>query len=87
VVLCSSGAIGVGLRRMGLKERGKGLSHKQVSGNDSLSRLVIVAPAAGVVALFRIRIFWMSGYRYFTDTSFVTSHQSIRDVHVPRYAM
>lgn len=30
VVLCSSGAIGVGLRRMGLKERGKGLSHKQV---------------------------------------------------------
>lgn len=31
VVLVSSGAIGVGLRRMGLKERGKGLSVKQVS--------------------------------------------------------
>ncbi|KAK4686741.1 glutamate 5-kinase, partial [Tremellales sp. Uapishka_1] len=31
VVLVSSGAIGVGIRRMGLKERGKGLSHKQVS--------------------------------------------------------
>ena len=30
VVLCSSGAIGVGLRRMGLKERGKALSQKQV---------------------------------------------------------
>jgi glutamate 5-kinase len=30
VVLVSSGAIGVGLRRMALKERGKGLSQKQV---------------------------------------------------------
>ena len=30
VVLVSSGAIGMGLRRMGLQERGKGLSHKQV---------------------------------------------------------
>lgn len=31
VVLVSSGAIGVGLRRMDLKERGKGLHQKQVS--------------------------------------------------------
>lgn len=31
VVLVSSGAIGVGLRRMGLNSRGKGLSRKQVS--------------------------------------------------------
>ena len=31
VVLCSSGAIGVGLRRMGMRERGKELRHKQVS--------------------------------------------------------
>lgn len=30
VVLVSSGAIGVGLRRMDLKERGKGLHQKQV---------------------------------------------------------
>jgi hypothetical protein len=31
VVLCSSGAIGVGLRRMGKRDRGKGLHQKQVS--------------------------------------------------------
>jgi glutamate 5-kinase len=31
VVLVSSGAIGVGLKRMGMKSRGKGLSEKQVS--------------------------------------------------------
>lgn len=35
VVLVSSGAIGVGLRRMGLKERGKGLSVKQVGRKRS----------------------------------------------------
>jgi glutamate 5-kinase len=43
VVLVSSGAIGVGLRRMGLKERGKGLSHKQVRITPSSSQKVIAA--------------------------------------------
>ena len=39
VVLVSSGAIGVGLRRMGLEEKGKGLSRKQVSRLHQLPRL------------------------------------------------
>ncbi|WVF65986.1 glutamate 5-kinase [Kwoniella sp. CBS 6097] len=40
VVLCSSGAIGVGLRRMGLKERGKGLSQKQALAAIGQGRLI-----------------------------------------------
>ncbi|ORY22700.1 Aspartate/glutamate/uridylate kinase [Naematelia encephala] len=40
VVLVSSGAIGVGLRRMGLKERGKGLSHKQALAAIGQGRLI-----------------------------------------------
>ncbi|KAI9632881.1 putative glutamate 5-kinase [Dioszegia hungarica] len=40
VVLCSSGAIGVGLRRMGLKERGKGLSQKQALAAVGQGRLI-----------------------------------------------
>jgi hypothetical protein len=43
VVLVSSGAIGVGLRRMGLKERGKGLSHKQVSLIKSSHKIETIA--------------------------------------------
>ncbi|WVR03677.1 glutamate 5-kinase [Kwoniella sp. DSM 27419] len=40
VVLCSSGAIGVGLRRMALKERGKGLSQKQALAAIGQCRLM-----------------------------------------------
>ncbi|WVQ93621.1 glutamate 5-kinase [Kwoniella sp. CBS 9459] len=40
VVLCSSGAIGVGLRRMGLKERGKALSQKQALAAIGQGRLI-----------------------------------------------
>lgn len=40
VVLVSSGAIGVGMKRMGVRERGKGLAGKQVRRlADSLARL------------------------------------------------
>lgn len=34
VVLVSSGAIGVGMKRMGMRDRGKGLSAKQVSPEE-----------------------------------------------------
>ncbi|WVQ78642.1 glutamate 5-kinase [Cryptococcus sp. DSM 104549] len=40
VVLVSSGAIGVGLRRMGLKERGKGLHQKQALAAIGQGRLI-----------------------------------------------
>ncbi|ORX35332.1 putative glutamate 5-kinase [Kockovaella imperatae] len=40
VVICSSGAIGVGLRRMSLKERGKGLSQKQALAAIGQGRLI-----------------------------------------------
>ncbi|EIW68970.1 hypothetical protein TREMEDRAFT_71742 [Tremella mesenterica DSM 1558] len=40
VVICSSGAIGVGLRRMGLKERGKLLSQKQALAAVGQGRLI-----------------------------------------------
>lgn len=44
-MLVSSGAIGVGLRRMGLKERGKGLSQKQVS---TIPRIDISLPSSSI---------------------------------------
>ncbi|KAK8861732.1 glutamate 5-kinase [Kwoniella newhampshirensis] len=40
VVLVSSGAIGVGLRRMGLRERGKGLQQKQALAAIGQGRLI-----------------------------------------------
>jgi glutamate 5-kinase len=40
VVLCSSGAIGVGLRHMGLKQRGKGLHRKQALAAIGQGRLI-----------------------------------------------
>ncbi|WWC66629.1 glutamate 5-kinase [Kwoniella pini CBS 10737] len=40
VVLCSSGAIGVGLRRMNLRGRGKGLSQKQALAAIGQGRLI-----------------------------------------------
>ncbi|WRT63919.1 glutamate 5-kinase [Kwoniella shivajii] len=40
VVLVSSGAIGVGLRRMDLRSRGKGLSHKQALAAIGQGRLI-----------------------------------------------
>ncbi|KAL7420130.1 Glutamate 5-kinase [Cryptotrichosporon argae] len=40
VVLVSSGAIGVGVRRMGFKERGKGLSRKQALAAIGQGRLI-----------------------------------------------
>jgi hypothetical protein len=48
VVLVSSGAIGVGMKRMGLTERGKGLKRKQV-GLEHLS-LRLEEPALRCVA-------------------------------------
>lgn len=44
VVLCSSGAIGVGLRRMGKRDRGKGLHQKQVSGTRGMDGREISTP-------------------------------------------
>ncbi|RSH94858.1 hypothetical protein EHS25_004664 [Saitozyma podzolica] len=40
VVLCSSGAIGVGLRRMGKRDRGKGLHQKQALAAIGQGRLI-----------------------------------------------